>query len=160
MLIYLNIFEIDGLFKCPTRNATISLLSNNYNSNLFMYHFNHVSSFNEAAWNKNYSECWNVVCHAAELIYVYRSNLGPIDSKYTNDEWLLAKSMQLYWTQFAINNGISPGNGMYNIDWEPFVLGSELSLQLQAADIQMKSNVDVDDSKCKFWDSTGYIWIK
>ena len=159
---YLSLVATDGLFKCPTRNVTVSHGSNNFKRSIFMYHFDHISSFNSAGWGSNYSECFDVVCHGAELPYVFRPNLGPINSEYKDSEWILAKSIQNYWTQFAVNNGMSPGNGgnEMNVEWQPFGLGSEMSLLLQTDNVQMQGRVDWDDSKCQFWDSTGYSWIK
>ena len=160
---YLSLVATDGLFKCPTRNITASFVGNNYNSFAFLYHFDQVSSFNKVAWGVNYTECFDVVCHGAELPYIFRDNLGPINESFTTKEFKLAKAMQSYWTDFGKNDGKSPGKGgkfANDVQWEPFILGTEQSMLFKAGNVQIQSQVDMDDSKCKFWDSTGYSWIK
>ena len=75
----------------------------------------------------------------------------------------LAKAMQSYWSDFGKYEGKSPGKGgkfANGVEWEPFILGTEQSMLFEAGNVQIQSQVDMDDSKCKFWDSTGYSWIK
>lgn len=46
----------DSLFVCASRNATISGPVAR-NSPAFVYHFDHVMSFSQAAWGANFSFC-------------------------------------------------------------------------------------------------------
>jgi len=158
---YASLVATDGLFKCPTRNISAAHWSNgNLQANIFMYHFNHISSFNVKAWGANYTECDDVVCHGSELPYVFHPNLGPIDSNYTGAENQLALVMQKYW--FAMSHNLNPYNGgnSNGLIWQSFNLGNEMSIEFQTDDIVMQSQVDYRESKCAFWDTTGYNWVK
>merc|ERR1712154_276055 len=103
--------------------------------------------FNEEAWNVNFTACWgDAVCHAEELTYVFRPNLGPIGANYTESETQLALAMQSYWATFARTG--SPGDGgEVAMEWFPFVLGSETSIEFQVDAIEMQSKVDMQQSK-------------
>jgi len=165
---YVSLVATDGLFKCPTRNITAEHLQEKFGfkSPVYLYHFNHASSFNEIEWNVNFTCCWgDTVCHGEELSYVFHPNMAPINATYTSDEDTLAYSMQSYWTQFALTG--SPGNGnihllnpMSSTTWFPFVAGSETSIQFQINNVVMQSQVDIQNSKCDFWDTLNYDWIK
>lgn len=89
--------------------------------------------------------------------------MAPINATYTSDEDNLALSMQAYWTQFAKRG--APGDGGYlnpvgSTVWSPFILGPETSILFQVNDVMMQSQVDMKNSKCAFWDSLNYDWIK
>ena len=136
----------------------------NFTSPVYLYHFNHASSFNEIEWNTNYTMCWgDAVCHGEELTYVFHPNLAPINATYEADEVTLALSMQAYWAQFSRKG--QPGNGGYlnpmsSTTWFPFVAGSETSIEFQVNEVVMQSQVDKQNSKCDFWDTLSYDWIK
>jgi len=157
---YLSTITTDGLFKCPTRNISAAHYSyNKLQSNIYMYHFDHVSSFNDNGWGVNYTECDDVVCHASELPYVFHPDLSPIDSNYTKAENTLALAIQDYW--YSMSNTLNPNDGnSKNIFWQVFNLGSEMSIEFQTNNIVMQSQVDMQESKCAFWDSTNYHWVK
>eukprot|EP01084_Bolivina_argentea_P199433 341248_1 len=167
---YVSHIATDGLFKCATRNATAQHVRNQFQfkSPVYLYHFDHASSFNQMQWNVNWTYCWgDVVCHAEELSYVFHPDLTPINASYTSGEYALALSMQSYWTQFAKFG--NPGNGgslnpMSTTDgsttWVPFAQNAERSIQFQVDQVVMQSSVDVKDHKCDFWDTLNYDWIK
>eukprot|EP01084_Bolivina_argentea_P286122 490782_1 len=159
---YFSLIATDGIFACPTRNATASHeMINEFKDLVYLYHFNHASSFNEQMWEANMTECWNKsVCHGEELIFVFHPNTGPIDANYTEEETELAITMETYWTQFAkYGNPQSAINNNVNTEWVPFTLGSEPSIQFQTNDVVVQSNFDRTQNQCDFWDSLGYNWL-
>ncbi|ETO30124.1 carboxylesterase, partial [Reticulomyxa filosa] len=158
---YLSLIATDGLFVCPSRNASVSHYNVPINGNknppfIYYYHFDHVSSFNDQAWGSNYTFCDDVVCHGAELPYVFHTNLAPINSSFSPAEQQLALGMQRYWSTFAALG--QPGNdqGGLNTYWTPFVLGTEASIMFQTNNVQMTNNYDLVNSQCAFWDTTNY----
>ena len=67
----------DATFRCPSRY--LQQMINKYsNENGYFYHFNHPSSFNKYAYG-SIPACYTEVCHAAELPYVFRVPLWPIN---------------------------------------------------------------------------------
>jgi len=160
---YLALIATDGLFKCPTRNATASSSSSSAEA-VYLYHFDHASSFNERAWNLNYSSCWGpAICHGEELTYVFRPDLSAINASYTESETELAFAVQAYWTQFAATG--SPGDGgavdpNETASWIPFAVDTESSLRFQVDSVAMENEVDLKHSHCAFWDSLDYGWIR
>jgi len=157
---YLSLIATDGLFKCPTRNATASHVSqSSFKSLVYNYHFNHASSFNNQSWGPNYTCCWgNIVCHGEELTYIFNTDLTPINATNTANEASLAYYMDEYWYQFSIGNG--PGNGGNNINWKPFTLSNQESMIFDINTLVIKNNVDINDSKCAFWDTLDFNWIR
>eukprot|EP00483_Globobulimina_turgida_P009560 UN09579 len=94
---YVSLVATDGLFKCPTRNITAQHLQSvfNFSSSVYLYHFDHASSFNDLEWNVNYTCCWGqAVCHGEGLSYVFHPNMAPINASYSPDEDTLAFAMQ------------------------------------------------------------------
>ena len=59
----------DGLFLCPTRNATEALLLAQpaRRSPIFHYQYSHMISWASEAWGKNFTECDTQVCHGSDL---------------------------------------------------------------------------------------------
>ena len=160
----------DGLFKCPTRNATASLLESPQHvgaTNAFMYHFDHASSFNDKFWGVNYTMCYgDEVCHAEELTYVFRPDVSIANATYTEGETNLAYAMQAYWTEFASIGAPRNGgaiNPMSDTMWSPFVQtppGYEASIKFQVDDVVLQDDWDLDHHKCLFWDTLGYSWLR
>jgi len=162
---YLSWIATDGLFVCPSRNASVSRYNVDVNNNknppyLYYYHFNHISSFNDQAWGSNYTFCDDVVCHGSEVPYVFHVNLAPIQASFTPSEKQMALGMQMYWSTFAKSG--QPGNDLsgLNFYWTPFVLGTEDTIIFQTDDVQMESNYDLINSQCAFWDTTNYNWLR
>ena len=99
----------DMLFKCGNHNATKQL--SKYNNNVYLYHFDHVSSFNKYLSNK--VECFNHTCHEFEMYYVFEPNMATmIDKKnneyanatWTNSELMLSENIQRFCGNFAITH--------------------------------------------------------
>jgi len=167
---YLVGIATDGLFNCANRNATSSLLksgTHSRSSNVFYYHFDHASSFNNKLWGANYTCCYGkYVCHAEELTYVFNPDLSISNASYAEGELSLTHTLQAYWTQFATVGDPQDGgslNPTKNMPWSPFVqtpTGSEKSIKFQVDDIVLQENQDLDHSKCIFWDSLEYDWIR
>lgn len=106
------------------------------------------------------------VCHAEELTSVFQPDVSAVNATYTEGEVTLSRTIQSYWTQFAKIG--EPGNGgnsnpTKNMPWSPFVQsppGSETSIKFEVDDVKLQNEVDLDRSKCEFWDKLKYSWIR
>ena len=65
-------------------------------SDSYFYHFLHVSSFGEQMWGENYTECWDAVCHAAELVCMYSIVYRISMSVLSHCGQLMFPSLSLY----------------------------------------------------------------
>lgn len=89
----LGVLGTEYIFLCPIRYALSALTS----ENTYFYAFNQTWSFYEL-WE--IPMCYDAVCHAAELPYVFNiENLTIYE--YDPAERILAQRMIYYWTNFA-----------------------------------------------------------
>ena len=155
----------DMLFKCGNHNATKQL--SKYNNNVYLYHFDHVSSFNIYLSNK--VECFNHTCHEFEMYYVFEPNMATmIDKKnnkygnatWTNSELMLSKNIQRFWGNFAING--MPGSSMYgnatSVEWISYNQSAKMTMVLDTGS-NLRISPNYDNNHCHFWDSLGYYWL-
>eukprot|EP01083_Nonionella_stella_P098479 276976_1 len=157
----LAIIATDAMFKCATRNISNVIALDESNKALnYMYHFTHVSSFNDAAWPAD-PECWDKVCHGLELPYIFEPDLAPVNRSYTAEEWQLARTMGMYWSSFAKYKMPGNGNPKRPVEWLPFgeTQQEEIILNVQSVNggVRMERNYDV--TVCDFWDTLSYNWI-
>ena len=159
---YASVVVTDGLFRCPSWNATMQHSvykdeDNVFTNDAWFYHFNHVSSFNPGFWGQNYTFCDNEVCHASELPYVFHPN-GAVDNvTFLPEENDLAVLMQTFWGNLAKYN--DPGKDMiYNLSWTAFDTQNQYGMMFNASNTQLMSNFD--NHTCQFWNSLNYNWIK
>jgi len=149
----LGYIATDFLFICPARRVADSLANYYGHNQTWLYLFNHVISFNQA-WGPNYTFCWDTVCHASELPYVFQS-AQDAGFQYTQDEITLSDSMMAYWTNLAISGSPNvgnqiPPNGLY---WPAFDSSfPNMQFATPSNFIQEYFNND----RCDFWDSYGY----
>jgi len=149
----------DALFVCPTRNATASVagtIGATRRSGIWLYHYEHVESFNPAAWGTVYPfvQCWDVVCHGAGLISLFAPNYPQYGTNYTADEVALSLSMQSWWSAVAANG--DPGHGRWGdqIAWPQYNGSGRPVLVLQAGSVEVEANAS---PVCDFWDAqVGY----
>lgn len=102
----LGVLGTEYIFLCPTRYALFPLTS----EDTYFYVFNQTWSFYEL-WE--IEMCFDAVCHAAELPYVFNVENLTVH-EYDQHERVLAKRMIFYWTNFAKYgnpNGISSTDG-------------------------------------------------
>lgn len=149
----------DGLFRCPDRNVSNAIASASDSSAVYMYHFNHVSSFSSKEY-PNDSECWNVVCHASEIAYVFQPDLIIAGGNYTQEEWQLAKTFGYYWSSMA-SDGHIPGDGNPNSNVEWLAFGSKQNTMMlnTESDGGVQIETFYDSEVCGFWDTMQYNWI-
>lgn len=102
----------DGLFLCPTRNATEALYVKQpaRKSPTYHYVYSHLLSWGQAAWGANFTECDNNVCHGSDLPewWLPRTAPSPAFGNYSNDELNLGHTWQAAWANFAATG--SPGS--------------------------------------------------
>ena len=125
-----------------------------------MYHFNHPSSFNKYIFP---SECWDMVCHAAELPYVTLPVTWQINvnATYTPEEYALGQTFQWYWSNVARYGYPSEGNPDSPVFWKKYDPAYESVILLDVPEpdgsgVVVKSYYD--QHKCDFWDSLNYGW--
>uniref|UniRef100_H2XQY1 Carboxylic ester hydrolase n=1 Tax=Ciona intestinalis TaxID=7719 RepID=H2XQY1_CIOIN len=85
----------DYLFTCPSRRVMNADASSN---NVWWYMFNQTWSFPEF-W-ENYTKCYDLVCHSAELPYLFDVD-KLTDLSFTDEEQVLANNIIKYWSNFA-----------------------------------------------------------
>eukprot|EP01084_Bolivina_argentea_P317491 550486_1 len=158
----LSVIATDGLFRCATRNISNVIALDKMNNALnYMYHFNHISSFNNIAY-PNDKECWNIVCHGVELAYVFEPDLTPVNGTYTKDEWQLAQTMGYYWSSFAKNKIPGNGNPKRPVEWVSFINNNqqnEMIFNVENINDGVRIESNYDNTVCNFWDTLSYNWI-
>lgn len=152
----------DGLFRCATHNISNVIAEDKTNSALnYMYHFNHISSFNQVAF-PNDAECWDAVCHGIELAYVFEPDLTIVNSSYTSEEWYLAQTIGYYWSSMAKYKNPGSGNPASPVKWLSFNEGStqnDILLNVKSVDGGVRMAADYDLNVCNFWDTLSYNWV-
>ena len=162
----------DVMFKCPNHNASIYMKMNsdssktNTNSSMFFYHFNGKAWFAEYLLPEAVSQCWTRPCHATELPFVFRPNLGGLDysrdinhTAYWNEPELeFAQGMQKYWGNFAkYDNPMTETINKKTTQWVEYGEPNREMIVFTVNDTKMVSNYD--DFHCDFWSTLGYNWL-
>jgi para-nitrobenzyl esterase len=149
----------DALFVCPTRNATASVaatIGTSRRSGIWLYHYEHVESFNPAAWGTVYpfTQCWDVVCHGAGLISLFAPNYPQYGTNYTAEEVALSRSMQSWWSAVAANGLPGQGRRGEQIQWPQYNGSGRQVLVLEAGAVTVAGGAS---PICDFWDAqVGY----
>ena len=89
---------------------------------------------------------------------MFHPNLTVINATYTSGELELIKSVQSYWTHFAIYG--NPGTGSYDkpVNWEPFDISNQGIMNLDVPNCNMTYNVE--NQTCAFWDiELAFNWL-
>ena len=151
----------DGLFLCPTRNATEAMqVSQPYRrSKAYHYQYSHLMSWGSTMWGSNFTECDNEVCHGSDLpaVFLPTEKPDPRFGTYTAGEWALGITMQQYYSNFA-KTGL-PGIPAGGIAWPSYDAMTRSTLNYQTTDnggsgITVMQNVRAE--YCAFWDTFGY----
>ena len=82
------------------------------------------------------------------------------NASYTQEEWILAKQFQYYWTNLAKYG--KPGNGYpdQQVEWKHFEMEKQNLMVLDVASNNGPQIVSkYHEQKCIFWDSIGYGWL-
>ena len=150
----------DGLFLCPTRNASEALLAQQPARRSKAYHwlYSHVLADSAALWQSNFTECDTVVCHGSDLPELFHPHDAAIAS-FTAEEDALALSMQRYISNFAAT-GV-PGDGGTGVTWPAYDAATRRTLNYEVASLGGVSVLEGWRAKeCDWWDAgPGYlIW--
>lgn len=84
------------IFHCSNRDAARSLSSRR---STYLYLFDHLMSFSKEGWGPDFPECYNRVCHAEEIAFVWASASWLFN--YTAEEKAFARELGKYFTNFA-----------------------------------------------------------
>jgi len=140
-----------GLFECSTRNASLGA---SVAAPTFVYHFDHIMSFSQAVWGKNFSICWDSVCHAEELAFVWHPDASRLNLKYSADEEVLSADMESYWGSFA-RTGNPNAAGSTATHWPAYNAATQQTMLLQTPKSVVQSRNFTDE--CNWWDTVvGY----
>jgi carboxylesterase type B len=148
----------DGLFLCPTRNATeaLQVAQPFRRSPAFHLQYNHLLAAASNIWSSNFTECWTEVCHGSDLPAWFLPN-DPAVANYTAAESALSDAMQGYLVSFAATG--NPGTGVPGgVPWPAYTASTREVLVLETADkggITVQSGIRAEF--CAWWDDVvGY----
>merc|ERR1719498_299602 len=136
-----------ALFKCPTRNASMGF---SRPSPTWVYHFDHVMSFSKEVWGPDFKICWDEVCHAEELAFVFHPDASRLNLTFTQDELVLSADMESYWGSF-IRTGNPNAKGSTATVWPEFNSNTQQTMLLQTPKSAVQSHNLTSD--CDWWDS-------
>lgn len=145
--------ETRYLLQCPTQ-----LMAKSVSSAAYLYEFDHTPSF--PVWGGGRCERKGVVCHGAELPFVFHT-AREIGGQFTEQEEYLSDHVMAYWTNFAKYldpNGPGSSEAQSPVDlvrWPRANMGdSAMTLRLQTpVSVAVRG---ANDGNCTFWDSIGY----
>ena len=148
----------DGLFLCPTRNASEALAVAQPARASKAYHwlYSHVLAGSAGLWNSNFTECDTVVCHGSDLPELFHPRNAAI-ANYTAEEDALALTMQRYVAAFAATG--APGDAGGGVAWPPYDAATRRTLNYE---VESAGGVTVLESwraaACDWWDAgPGYL---
>jgi carboxylesterase type B len=158
--VYASTLLTDGLFLCPTRNASEALLvAQPYRrSPIYHYQYSHLAASSPSIWQANFTECFTEVCHGSDLPMWWHP-IDPQIANFTAEESALSSSMQAYWTAFAA----SGGDPNYNLPsggfrWPAYNASTRQTLNFETASnggISVIEGLRADF--CAWWDTVvGY----
>ena len=150
----------DGLFLCPTRNASEALQAAQpfRKSKAYHWQYSHILASSANLWSSNFTECDNVVCHGSDLPELFHPH-RPDLANFTTSEDALARTMQSYIAAFAATG--APGDGGIGLEWPAYDAKTRLTLNYETAE---NGGVTVlaalREAQCAWWDAgPGYsVW--
>jgi carboxylesterase type B len=146
----MTVIGTHAIFACPSRNASQAAAAGG--ATIYSYVYDHVTSFSANMWGKNFSFCFDKVCHGAELPFVFSPpDLAKFGDLMTRDEQSLAALMSQHWSSMAANAAPGPS-------WPQYTQQSSLQQMYFATPSVVVS--DWLESTCNFWDQTiGWKWV-
>lgn len=149
----------DGLFLCPTRNASEALLANQpyRRSPIYHYQYSHQLVDSASLWQSNFTECWTSVCHGSDLPLIFRPN-DPNIANYTTEEAYLSSAIQNYWVNFATTGNPNANNYPQSPTWPTYNANTRNTINFEVAS---KGGITILEgiraSYCQWWDDVvGY----
>lgn len=170
------------IFHCAVRNATAQLARLNP-GNTYLYMFDHLMSFSKDGWGPDFPECYDRVCHAEELAFVWNSAdwLFP----YTKEEKAFASAIGRYFTNFAKTGNPNKASLNSPVDledlagavglarlpvsstsqvtvsadpqWPSFTLNGLESIRFSIKNGGIRTEKGWLANQCNFWDSINYL---
>jgi carboxylesterase type B len=150
----LSTMATDYVFVCPQRNLSSSIAAHS-KLPTYVYQYSHLASFGEQGWGPNYTCCWEHVCHAAELPFVFHT-LAEMDYNYTEEEDVLSRQMMYYWTNFAHSGDPNTGPNPVQTFWPSYNAKSRTNINFDTPDSTTVTNLR--KTYCDFWDGIGYAF--
>jgi len=137
------------IWACPHRNVSRYM---SQNAPLYLYHFNHVFSFNP--WGPNYTICIDYCCHGSELPFVFNS--APLGGyPWGPGELDLAVLVSSHWGNFATSG--NPNSPVpVATTWPGFTPDNDVDMEYMTPNSIQET--DYLASYCDFWDQLGYEW--
>jgi acetylcholinesterase/cholinesterase len=142
----------EGLFVCPSRNATSSMVAAGQKA--WVYHFDHPMSFGPVGWGPNYTECDNATCHGGELPFLFGDQNSTFGVDPTPAEVALSGEMEHYWANFAAGGDPGSGDPANPRTWPAWNATEQPSMWFETPATQVKYGDYAQ--RCDFWDSIGY----
>lgn len=107
----------DYVFHCINVNISLAMGNHGYHD-YYHYVFNALYETFPEAWGPDFPMCWNHVCHASDLAYVFRT--APLGNySHTPREIKLMDEMTAYLSNFLhTGNPNVPGNEMLHLKHE------------------------------------------
>lgn len=133
----------DGLFLCPTRNATEALLFNtakHRKSPIFHWSYDHLLSWGDVAWGDHFSFCVDWACHGADLPgwWQPRTKPAPEFGTYTPEELAMGKTLHKMWANLAKygnpNGNGPPGTTDTGFYWPPYDVYNKPTMVIETSD--------------------------
>lgn len=98
--------------------------------------------------------CSEVVCHAAELPFVFHNDVPSQNATFTPAEVALSSAMVTMWTNFAkTGNPNSGANGTAGFVWPAWDVTNKFTAVLNDTMV-----VESAAPMCSLWDALGYFW--
>ena len=150
----------DGLFLCPTRNASEALQAAQpfRRSKAYHWRYSHLLAQSPALWQSNFTECDDMVCHGSDLPEFFHPH-QPSLANFTAEEDALAITMMRYVASFAATG--APGDGGIGLEWPAYEAASRQTLNYETAAMGGVTIMPrVHDMECGWWDlGPGYsVW--
>lgn len=152
----------DGLFLCPTRNATASMLfatAGKRKSPVFHWSYDHLLSWGDVAWGEQFIHCADWACHGADLPgwWLPRIKPSPEFGNYTPEELEMGATLHKMWANMAKygnpNGNGPPGTSDTGVYWPPYDVLNQPTLIIETKDQGgFTVTKDLRGDYCNWWD--------
>lgn len=154
----------DGLFICPTRNATeaLAVAQPGRVSKTYVWQYSHQMSWSPVMWGSNFTECWNKVCHGSDLPEWWSPEEAALGANFTQQELDLAQDMQTYFANFAATGNPGSGSAARPLSWPAYSVATGRQVLDFEAEPTGKSIIPggLRQQWCDWWDAVAgwHIW--
>jgi carboxylesterase type B len=156
--VFASYLTTDGLFDCPTRNASEALqVSQPFRkSKAYHWQYSHVAASSPNFWNTNFTECYNMACHGSDLVMIWHP-VQPLIANFTDEENVLALQMQHYFGSFIATG--NPGDAGTGLAWPAYDAVTRQTLNFETASMGGVAVIEsLHGKECAWWDEkVGYL---